>query len=257
MSSGKGLANVRTSDLANLLQRIESGRTTCPLTGAGLASAGLGHFAEDLSPLLGMDREVSLYVLRLVMSERRERQTPKLDLVWTGPDPKGGSTRDTAVVVRELFSRARQSVVIAGYSFDNGADILRPLHEVMVERGVKATLFLQIGGDALSDMEVKRVATKEVEAFIAENWPFGEPHPQIYFDPRTPRYRSGASLHAKCLIVDERYVLVGSANFTDRGQTRSIEVGVLIEDSAFASLLSEQWRRLIEKGLVEVVVLDP
>jgi len=57
--------------------------------------------------------------------------------------------------------------------------------------------------------------------------------------------------HAKCIVVDDREALVTSANFTDRGQTRNIEVGVLIEDSRFASRLAGQWRGLVETGLVE------
>jgi hypothetical protein len=50
--------------------------------------------------------------------------------------------------------------------------------------------------------------------------------------------------------VDDRFALVTWANFTDRGQTRNIEAGVLVEDRAFASALAAQWRGLIESGLV-------
>ncbi len=44
--------------------------------------------------------------------------------------------------------------------------------------------------------------------------------------------------------------LVGSANFTDRGQTRNIEAGVLIEDEAPTRELAGQWRGLVAAGLV-------
>lgn len=50
-----------------------------------------------------------------------------------------------------------------------------------------------------------------------------------------------ASLHAKCVVVDERWVLVTSANFTDRGQTRNVEVGVLLDDAGFAGVLEAQF----------------
>jgi phosphatidylserine/phosphatidylglycerophosphate/cardiolipin synthase-like enzyme len=43
---------------------------------------------------------------------------------------------------------------------------------------------------------------------------------------------------------------VTSANFTDRGQTRNIEMGVLVDDPGLASRLVHQWRGLIESGLV-------
>ena len=59
-----------------------------------------------------------------------------------------------------------------------------------------------------------------------------------------------SSLHAKCVVVDGLRALVSSANFTQRGQERNIEVGVLIEDATFAEFLSAQWMRLVDSGLV-------
>jgi phosphatidylserine/phosphatidylglycerophosphate/cardiolipin synthase-like enzyme len=53
------------------------------------------------------------------------------------------------------------------------------------------------------------------------------------------------------VVVDERMTLIGSANFTERGQERNIETGVLIEDEGFAERMVGQWRRLIEGGLVK------
>jgi len=62
------------------------------------------------------------------------------------------------------------------------------------------------------------------------------------------------SLHAKCVVVDARITLIGSANFTDRGQTRNIEVGVLIDDAAFARQVALQWQGLVNQKLVQRVV---
>jgi phosphatidylserine/phosphatidylglycerophosphate/cardiolipin synthase-like enzyme len=59
-----------------------------------------------------------------------------------------------------------------------------------------------------------------------------------------------ASLHAKCLVVDRRRALVGSANFTDRGQSRNVEVGAIVEDAAFAGELARQWLGLVDGGLL-------
>lgn len=59
-----------------------------------------------------------------------------------------------------------------------------------------------------------------------------------------------ASLHAKCIVIDNARTLVTSANFTNRGHTRNIEAGVLIEDKAFAEELAAQWRLLVVAELV-------
>lgn len=45
-------------------------------------------------------------------------------------------------------------------------------------------------------------------------------------------------------------LLITSANVTDRGQTRNIEAGVLIEDTAFSEEIGAQWRQLVSEGLV-------
>jgi len=50
--------------------------------------------------------------------------------------------------------------------------------------------------------------------------------------------------------VDGMKAFVSSANFTQRGQERNIEVGVLVEDASFAGFLAGQWMGLIEAGMV-------
>ena len=57
-------------------------------------------------------------------------------------------------------------------------------------------------------------------------------------------------MHAKCVVVDETRALVGSANFTDRGQQRNVEVGVLVDDPIFARKLQQQWNGLAASGLL-------
>jgi phosphatidylserine/phosphatidylglycerophosphate/cardiolipin synthase-like enzyme len=93
-----------------------------------------------------------------------------------------------------------------------------------------------------------------VRAFIAKNWPFGEPLPRFYYDPRTvapvPAGRSRVLLHSKCVVVDERTAFVTSANFTHNGQARNIETGVLIEDEKFAVELASHWHTLISARLL-------
>jgi len=89
-----------------------------------------------------------------------------------------------------------------------------------------------------------------LELFHAQMWPFGLPRPRIYYDPRTAGPYARTSLHAKCLVVDHEVSLITSANFTDRGQTRNLEAGVLIEDRELATTLEQQWAGLVEAGVV-------
>ena len=71
--------------------------------------------------------------------------------------------------------------------------------------------------------------------------------PALYYDPR-PLLEERANLHAKCIVVDDRVALVTSANFTDRGQHRNIEVGMVIRDVAFARRLVGQFKNAMTGG---------
>lgn len=236
MSGFRGLLDVSLPELEHLMSSIERSSIVPPLTASKLQAAGLGD--RGLDWLAGLDRDSTLAILRAIVAERSSRPVPRLDLVWTGPEAIVSPARDTAVVVRELFDRAERSVLVAGFSFDHGADLLEPLHRAMRDRGVDARIYLHIQDEA------------GAERFLQRNWPFGPPHPRLFHDPRTIGDPPLANLHAKCMVVDARFSFVSSANFTDRGHTRSIEVGVLIEDRTFARHLLGQWQRATDAGLL-------
>jgi len=247
--SGTSLAGVTLPELRALLRAIQAGRLSFPLAEFKLRAEGFETCAEVLTRALApLDRNAAATALELLIADRSERPTPRIDLVWTGPEAEAAESRKTAVVVRRLFEEARESVLVAGYAFDHGAEILGPLHTAMAERGVRATIFLDIPGQAPSEAEITAFATQQIDSFLKENWPFGEPLPTIYYDPRTVSPSVNASLHAKCVVIDDTRALVTSANFTSRAQTRNIEVGVLIEDADFARRLAGHWQALVTRG---------
>ena len=49
----------------------------------------------------------------------------------------------------------------------------------------------------------------------------------------------------------EEGTFVSSANFTQRGEERNINVGVLVKDASFASYLAGHWIGLVEAGMAE------
>lgn len=249
-----GLRGVEETELRVLLRALESGHIGAPLEKTQLLAAGLTEetYAILVSLLAPLDAVGTATVLRLVLAERAAPGAPELELVWTGPEPAAAESRKTSVVVRRLFEEARFSVLIGGYAFDRGAELLEPLYHAMRDRRVSATLFLDIPGEAASEAETQIYAAKQIDKFLAENWPFGPPLPTIYYDPRTVSATKRASLHAKCAVVDDAKALITSANFTQRGQERNIEVGVLIHDATFATRLANHWRGLVARELVWV-----
>lgn len=216
------LSLIATTDLERLRAALLAQRLTLPLTRLGLQAEGLSGLSSQL-PLFGvLDREAVIAVLEAVLAERAQR-APAPELVWTGPESRASEARDTGVVLAELFRSAKSTVLVAGFAFDHSARLLEPLHGAMV-RGVSCRLFV----DAAAATDFQR-----------DHWPFGPPFPELLsFVPRAGVF---ASLHAKCVVVDGRRVFITSANFTDRGQTRNIEVGVVLDDARLAAVLEAQF----------------
>jgi hypothetical protein len=241
--------DVATRDLERLLREVERGAVRPPLGRAALGAAQLGHLHRTLAALDGLDAKAVVAVLGAALAERAAAQGATVSLVWTGPEGKSGWAQPTGAVVRELFGRAQRSVLVAGYSFDHGAEILEPLHAAMRARGVVVSLFLHLERAPRRTEDLAAWARGQIATFLARNWPFGPPLPELFYDPRTVVPTSLESLHAKCIVVDERVSLLGSANFTDRGQTRNVEVGAVIEDEGFARALASQWRSAVAAGV--------
>ncbi len=244
---------------------------SAPITAASLSAHGLSGVEAIVEMLSGLPREAAVRVLEAVLAERAARKDPKLTLVWTGEDPLQSQARHSRVLVPELFASARKHVLVAGYSFDRPEELFAPLFEVMRDHGVTAQFFVDIGQleERLRQtarrkklswqtlaMPLRAAVTAEtrgraiVELFHKLMWPFGDPRPSVFFDPRTAQSKAVVSLHAKCVVVDHERSLITSANFTDRGQTRNLEAGVSIEDHAFAVALERQWANLVEAGVV-------
>lgn len=245
-----GLARVSQADLEALRELIGRGRLRCPISRIRLAAVGLERLADALAVLAGKDTAAVIELIELALAERRGARRPVLDLVWTGPESTSSATRSTASVVREMFERARRSVVVAGFSFDD-PEILRPLHAAMVERGVHVRMFVNMASHDIREVDdIDRFVREHVGAFMRRVWTFGAPSPEVYYDPRQTAEREFVSLHAKCVVVDEREALLTSANFTSRGHERNIELGVRIEDPAFARAVAAQWHALVAQGLL-------
>src|SRR5262249_47256707 len=93
--------------------------------------AYLGRKVDVISPTLvrltneGLSSEHLAFFLDLLASERESRAQldEAVELVSTGPEAPGHPTRDTRIVVPELFREAQQSVLVAGYAVYQGRDV--------------------------------------------------------------------------------------------------------------------------------------
>lgn len=257
------------SEPLRLLERLEAavagGRMAVPPSEADLLSERLEALVPHL-PLLhrfGERSALASFLAAVVLLRRREHERQRPELVWTGPEPLRSRARRTSVVVQDLLERARQEVLIAGYSFEGGEDLLEPLQHGMREHGVQARIVIDCSWWKVYDQTPGEVILEAVvRSFWNETWRLDHPRPELYYDPRTlerepPRrgvvWFPQVSMHAKCVVVDRCEVLVGSANFTARAQTRNIEVGVALHDPELAEALLHQWHAAMGEGTIRKV----
>ena len=194
------------------------------------------------------------YMLRLVADERAASQAiaDRVELVWSGPEVLGGS-RDTAVVVQELFAEARASVLIASYALDAGKKaeaMFGSLAERMdAESALDVRLFVNVHRKH-KDQTAEAVLLREFADWFRDDvWP-GDRLPEVFHDPRSLATdgTTRACLHAKCIVIDERRALLTSANFTEAAHERNIEAGTVISDTILARALKAQFDTLVDHG---------
>jgi len=244
------LTQVSTGDLKRLRGRLADRSTDTPLTRLALDAAALGRCADVLLKAFGrMGRKPAIALLDAVLAERA-RPRSRIDLLWTGPEAPTSIIGSNRAALATAFELARSEVLIAGYSFDHGRTLLAPLHRAMVDRDVAVDVYLNLKVDAHEvGPDDEMPMTKAVVAgFLKKNWPTVPPRPRFFYDRRPFISRVRSSMHAKCVVVDRRLSIVTSANFTDRGQTRNVEVGVEIEDPHFAEHLIRQFRAATAQG---------
>lgn len=248
--------------LERLTTALKSGRLSFPYQPLSLseilATKDISSVAAELNRLndLGFTSKHLSVVMELLTTERARQQADqdRLQMVWTGPDQDTRTARDTSVVARELLSEASTSLLITTFSLSKDARTFEPVGLAMQEKpGLEVLIVLNV------DMSRQNLYGRAaIEAFASEFWTTKWPwkvRPRVYFDPRGVQFdpMERAIQHAKCIVADLERVLVTSANFTESGHLRNVELGVVVRDADLARRVDSQFRTLIaEKFLVEL-----
>ncbi|GMV22079.1 MAG: hypothetical protein AMXMBFR57_20280 [Acidimicrobiia bacterium] len=242
--------------LRRLADVLASGRLSTPLSAFSLKRAAPCSNELVAEVLRLSDEGMSPAHLAMLLNaaaeaaEVRAGQT-SAELVWTGPELPGVSSRDTSVVLRELWAQAERDVIVSTFVVQGIETVFEPLAARMAEQpDLRARIFLHIGrriGDTSLDSELVR----EFSDTFSRRWP-GQRRPEVYYDPRglstDPATR--ATWHAKCVVVDDELAFVTSANFTEWAQDRNVEAGVLVRSRSFNAQLRQQFESLVRSGLV-------
>ncbi len=151
------------------------------------------------------------------------------------------SDRAYEKAVIQLLDNAKESITISMYIMKPAADARHPINRLMkdleeaLERGVEVKIYINTKID-----ESDRFAAEagKGEAFDT----LREKGAQIC--PVTSRYR----LHDKMIIVDSRYVVIGSTNWSVTALSDNFESSVLIDSSVLAEQRLERMKSIHLKG---------
>lgn len=243
---------VSAATLRTLSSRLRSGQLCMPLSGFALSSTG-GCPAPLAADLLRLSQEgISSNHLALLLeaaaqvAEANLKLASAAELVWTGPETAVSHSRDTSVVVDELFTAATESVLVSTFAIQQGRRVFARLATRMEDLpALSVRLFVHVGRgrtDTREDSEVLR----EFSDALKGQWP-GSRRPEVFYDPRTLSTDAAtrASWHAKCVLIDDQVAFVTSANFTDWAQQRNVEAGVLVRNPHFTAQLRAQFDVLV------------
>lgn len=252
--------------LVKLATALEFGRLFPPFLISAIASYIPAALSQEMLEKLnclsaeGLSCKHIAYILRLLAAERTVSQeiSDRINLVWSGPETIGSQSRDTSVVVRELFSAAKKSVLVSSFAIDRG-EKAEKLFQVLAERmdanpQLEVQMFLNIHRPHGSQVADSILLREFANTFRQEVWS-GRRLPQVFHDPRSlsTNAQQKACLHAKCIVVDQQHSFITSANFTEAAHERNIEVGVLLTDPVIAQSLLMQFNSLLTQNILRLV----
>lgn len=243
-------------ELLTLAELLDSGFLKWPPTVETARSLGLPECSAATDILLslisaGSPRSSAALALRhLATAYERANRTPVL--VTSGPRP-GVGTRDTAIVMEELFESFVRELLVVGFAVHQGGQVFTTLakrHDAYPDLRVVMCLNVSRQGGETSVPEA--IIAQFAKRLRTEQWP-GKRMPIVYFDPRglADDYQARASLHAKCIVADRSVSLVTSANLTLAAQEKNIELGALVNDEVFSSAVAVHFEQLISSGALQ------
>lgn len=213
-------------------ENVDASTALAKLTGI-LSKESLVRLKRGLKGTATTSREVALALNSTVAGIAAGKDTPDIQLVWTGPDTPKASPRDTLPQMLEMIGRAESSILLVTFAAFKATVIMEALQAAST-RGVELKIIVESSDDSagqLSHDSWKAFPKSFIKSGYVWFWPFSK-------RPKNPQGMP-AKLHAKCLVIDNREALVSSANLTDDAMGRNIEVGIRCCGPVVAQLSSK------------------
>lgn len=138
------------------------------------------------------------------------------------------TNKDYFTALEDKIRNARQEILVSVYIFktsESKKNLATKLRESLISaasRGVKVTVLLEKEGGARR----RGSSLNEDNAYTAKILSRGKV--KVYFD------EPGTTTHTKLVVIDNRFVFVGSHNFTDSALKRNNEASAMIDSPQVA-----------------------
>lgn len=253
--------------LAGLAEALVAGRLQSPITRAALGPHVAGEHLDAVCAALaemendGMAPRHIGRAAHLLVEERdaSQRMSDRVELVWSPPEYDTVDARDTSVVVQELFRRAKHSVLISTYALDERRKAEALFGELAARMDAEPSLVVRVCANIHRTHRDETPSGTLIREFATrirkDTWP-GERLPDVFYDPRSLETdgHKRAVLHAKAVVIDGRWTLLTSANFTEAAHERNIEAGVVVDDPSLAQRVARQFERFVESGVLRALI---
>ncbi|MGY4102490.1 DISARM system phospholipase D-like protein DrmC [Nocardia sp. R16R-3T] len=230
--------------LGELLTGIEAENLADRLAGGNSISSALRSIANNqrqaVEPLLeALGPQAAVPVLRAIEGARSRR--PTVDPLWTLPGQLARSGRLTSEVTR-LVDGARQSIICSTFNFQRSSGFWTALRQAARRPGVSVRVYLDARA-ADQQPQSWSPTTTEVAAHL---WPAAVYRTTVYGGEYVRN-------HAKLLVIDHRFLLVTSANFSRSAEHRNVEFGLFLDNPNLAEAVERQLFA-VQEELYEPVV---
>ncbi len=253
------LDTANPNDLEVLANNLADRRLVPPYSAASAQHVGVDGAHGFLASLGDTEPRVVAWMLRRMAEERRraaDQYAAVAQLAWSGAAEGEHPIRDTRVVLDELFGRAERYVLISTFVIYDGRSIFADLARRLRDRPQLAVeMYVNLPQGARGDEDEASRVREFLKRFRHDLWPGDLPLPALYYDAESKTDDGKKiTLHAKAVVVDDRWAFVTSANFTEAAQERNIEAGVLLDHPGIATSLAGRFRSLRELGRLRRMV---